>query len=529
MATHNVTLDIYVGGFNSPVTGPTVTVGDTITLTVTGSGVANGATATKSATSGCTAINVSVGTATANAVISFSGTSYSVTYSSTVANTATHTRTLTGTVTPAPTYSVTAPTSINEGSSGTINVTTANVADNTELYYKVEGVPYSTSNISAADFGGTVPSGPFTISSNAGSFTVTPTADLTTDGQETARVTIRTGSTSGTVVATDDFNIIDTSTTPDTTPNAFTFTDATGDFGTQQNAAVQITGIDTSTTVSRSSGAATFTVSSSATTPSSGFSGTNKSITNNQYIHIRQNCSNTYGAVLETEITVGGVSDTWSVTTNAAPSDSTPDPYSFTDATVALSTETTTSVQIQGLSATAVAERTSGAALFAVSTSGTSAPSSSNFTNADKNITNNQYLWLKQTSSSSNSTTLSSVFSVGGVSRTWNLTTVAASGGSDNYGLQIFPPTGSIARLDTSDRTMRVFALHTGTVAVGSSSTITQSGFSSSDATIGIEWQATTDNPELYSISSSGTSITISRSSSDTGGVSTYNLRIFRL
>ena len=98
MATHNVTLDIYVGGFNSPVTGPTVSVGDTITLTVTGSGVANGATATKSSTSGCTAINVSVGTATANAVTSFSGTSYSVTYSSTVAGTIVHTRTLTGTV-----------------------------------------------------------------------------------------------------------------------------------------------------------------------------------------------------------------------------------------------------------------------------------------------------------------------------------------------------------------------------------------------------------------------------------------------
>ncbi len=247
MATHNVTLDIYVGGFNSPVTGPTVTVGDTITLTVTGSGVANGATATKSATSGCTAINVSVGTATANAVISFSGTSYSVTYSSTVANTATHTRTLTGTVTPAPTYSVTAPTSINEGSSGTINVTTANVADNTELYYKVEGVPYSTSNISAADFGGTVPSGPFTISSNAGSFTVTPTADLTTEGQETARVTIRTGSTSGTVVATDDFNVIDTSTTPAAT---YTLTAPTSiDEGSSGTINIATTNVATGTTL----------------------------------------------------------------------------------------------------------------------------------------------------------------------------------------------------------------------------------------------------------------------------------------
>ena len=388
-------------------------------------------------------------------------------------------------------------------------ITIAGLSPGTSANFSITGGTYSKNGAAYLYTTGTAV--------NGDTFRVKHTSSSSYSTSVTTTLTV--GGTSGSFV----------STTGNITPAAFTFTDATGDFGTQQNAAVQITDISLATTVSRTSGAATFTVSSSATTPSSGFSGTDKSITNNQYIHIRQNCSNTYGAVLETEITAGGVSDTWSVTTNAAPSDSTPDPYSFTDATVAVSTETTTSVQIQGLSATAVAERTSGAALFAVSTSGSSAPSSSSFTDADKNITNNQYLWLKQTSSSSNSTTLSSVFSVGGISRTWNLSTVAASGGSGTYGLQIFPATGSIARLDTSDRTIRVLGLHTGTVAVGSSSTITQPGFSSSDATLGIEWQATGDHPEFYSLSSSGTSITISRSSSDSGGLSTYNLRIFRL
>ena len=115
--------------------------------------------------------------------------------------------------TASPTYTVAAPTSINEGSAGTFNVTTQNVSNGTTLYYTLNGVP-SGGTTQAADFGGTYPSGSFTVNSNAGSFTATPTADSTTEGTETAQVEIRTGSTSGTIVATDTFNVNDTSTTP---------------------------------------------------------------------------------------------------------------------------------------------------------------------------------------------------------------------------------------------------------------------------------------------------------------------------
>ena len=134
--------------------------------------------------------------------------------------------------TAAPTYTVTAPTSINEGSTGTISVATTNVADNTPLYYQVQGIPFSTSNVGANDFGGTIPSGSFTISSNAGSFTLTPTADSTTEGQETARVTVRTGSISGTIVGTVDINIIDTSLTPSAPTNLSFSTAATASSST---------------------------------------------------------------------------------------------------------------------------------------------------------------------------------------------------------------------------------------------------------------------------------------------------------
>jgi hypothetical protein len=58
-------------------------------------------------------------------------------------------------------------------------------------------------------------SGQFTIASNAGSFSLTPTADVTTEGAETFTVSVRTDSTSGTVVATSaSITINDTSTAP---------------------------------------------------------------------------------------------------------------------------------------------------------------------------------------------------------------------------------------------------------------------------------------------------------------------------
>ena len=95
----------------------------------------------------------------------------------------------------APIYTLTPATSnINEGSSLTVTAGGSNIVDGT-YYWTINNV--STTN---ADFSAV--SGSFIITSNSGSFTVTPTADVTTEGSETFTVSIRTGSISGTVVAT---------------------------------------------------------------------------------------------------------------------------------------------------------------------------------------------------------------------------------------------------------------------------------------------------------------------------------------
>ena len=93
---------------------------------------------------------------------------------------------------------------VDEGGNLIFNDTTTDVADATTLYWTVTN---------DSDFA--TSSGSFVINSNAGSFTVTPTADETTEGAETFTASIRTGSVSGTIVATSStVTINDTSTTP---------------------------------------------------------------------------------------------------------------------------------------------------------------------------------------------------------------------------------------------------------------------------------------------------------------------------
>jgi hypothetical protein len=100
------------------------------------------------------------------------------------------------------------PSSINEGSVGTFNVNTVHVTPGTTLYWTAN---YSGSS-SSTDLSA---SGSFVIGIDSGFFTITPGADLITEGAETFSVSIRTGGTSGTVVLTSNaVTINDTSLSP---------------------------------------------------------------------------------------------------------------------------------------------------------------------------------------------------------------------------------------------------------------------------------------------------------------------------
>jgi hypothetical protein len=95
-----------------------------------------------------------------------------------------------------PTFAISTPAAINEGSAATFTVTTTNVPDGTILYYSTAGT------VVAADFTDATLTGSFTITSNTGTITRTALADNLTEGAENFTISVRTGSTAGTVVAT---------------------------------------------------------------------------------------------------------------------------------------------------------------------------------------------------------------------------------------------------------------------------------------------------------------------------------------
>jgi hypothetical protein len=101
-------------------------------------------------------------------------------------------------------------TIVNEGGTLTVNIALLEILDGTTVYWSVSNT---------GDFGTAL--GTFVVNNDSGSFTVTPTKDLSTEGTETFNIILRRGSSSGTVVATfSNVEITDVSLTPTITPAA---------------------------------------------------------------------------------------------------------------------------------------------------------------------------------------------------------------------------------------------------------------------------------------------------------------------
>jgi hypothetical protein len=109
-------------------------------------------------------------------------------------------------------YAITPNTStINETTGNTViyTVTTTNTADNTVLYWTNSGTTV------AADFSDSANNGTVTITNNSGTITRSLSPDSTTEGSETIILNLRTGSSSGPVVAVaTTVTVGDTSQTP---------------------------------------------------------------------------------------------------------------------------------------------------------------------------------------------------------------------------------------------------------------------------------------------------------------------------
>lgn len=200
MANFNVSLNL--GGLgNAGSASQNVQTGDTITLTIgnTVSGTYNRAVIAGAITPG----NQTGATQNPNVLTAGSAGSYNILFTSGVfgfggSNTFV-TGSLTGTISAAsntPSYSVTAPSTISEGSSGTISVSTTNVSNGTILYWALapsSAVATSTGTVS--------------ISSNSASFTASPNSGDGTEPAQTIAARLYTDSARTNQVASDSFVI----------------------------------------------------------------------------------------------------------------------------------------------------------------------------------------------------------------------------------------------------------------------------------------------------------------------------------
>jgi len=201
----------------------------------------------------------------------------------------------------------------------------------------------------------------------------------------------------------------------DTAPNQFTFTDQTGVAPSTLATSNSITvgGINYATAISVTGGS--YSKNGGAFTTASG------TVNNGDTVRVQQTSSASYNTVTNTVLTIGGVKDTFSVTTMVSASDTTPNAFSFVDQTgVALSTLiTSNAITISGINAPAAISIVGGS----YSINGGA------FTTSSGTISNGSSVQVKVTSSAAYSTATQATLTIGGVSDIFSVTTLAGTNG----------------------------------------------------------------------------------------------------
>ncbi|OOP57591.1 MAG: hypothetical protein AYP45_02800, partial [Candidatus Brocadia carolinensis] len=191
------------------------------------------------------------------------------------------------------------------------------------------------------------------------------------------------------------------------TPDQFTFTDQINvPLSTLITSnAITVSGIDVPASISVTGGE--YSVNGGA------FTSAADTVSNGSTVVVRQMSSASAGMTTDTVLTIGGVTDTFSVTTLVA--DTTPDPFVFTDQTnVTLSTLiTSNAIAVSGIDVPAAISVTGGE----YSVNGGA------FTSAASTVSNGATVVVRQTSSASEDTTTDTVLTIGGVTDTFSVTT----------------------------------------------------------------------------------------------------------
>ncbi len=207
---------------------------------------------------------------------------------------------------------------------------------------------------------------------------------------------------------------------PDTTPAQFTFTDQTGVALSTivTSNTIMVSGINTVTTIAITGG--TYSIKGRPYTSESG------TVSYGDTVTVQLTSSGNYSTTTNATLTIGGISDAFSVTTQSAPPDMTPAQFIFTDQTdVALSTViTSNSITVTGITSTTPISITGG----------TYSINGGPYTSADGTVNPDDTVTVQQTSSESYSTTTDATLIIGGISDTFSVTTISGSSGGGGGG-----------------------------------------------------------------------------------------------
>lgn len=203
----------------------------------------------------------------------------------------------------------------------------------------------------------------------------------------------------------------------DTTPDAFTFTDVTGaTLSTVYTSnTVTISGINAAAPISITGG--TYSINGGAFTAVVG------TISNGQTVAVRLTSSGSFSTAASATLTIGGVSDTYTVTTQAI--DTTPNPFNLIDVTGVITNTQTTSntITVAGINAPAPISIT---ATGIVPTTAQYSINGGTFTSAAGTVSNGQTVTVRVLSSLYPLQTVGGLLTIGGVSEQFNVTTAAA-------------------------------------------------------------------------------------------------------
>lgn len=259
-----------------------------------------------------------------------------------------------------------------------------------------------------------------------------------------------------------------TSTTGDGTPATFSFTDQTnvGRSSVRTSTpAITITGITIATPISVTGGS--YNINGGAFTTVAG------TVSNGQSVSVQHTASASFSTATDTVLTVGGVSDTFTSTTEAQ--DNTPDAYSF-------ASQANTAKGVAITSAAAPITGINDATAISVSNGGSYSINNAAFTSAAGTITSGQSVRVQHTSSTADNTATTSTLTIGGVMASFTSTT--GDGTPDQFGFASQNGVPRNATVTSGPATIAGLSIATPISVSGGSYSIGEGAFTTAAGTI---------------------------------------------